>query len=76
MRHSGWQCASHTIPEREGPGRIVITDMKGSTIKAVNVNGKSNGQITLSKGTLSAGEYVYSLWIGERVVDSKRMIVK
>ncbi len=66
----------YMIPENEGPGRIVITDMKGSTIKAVNVNGKSNGQITLSKGTLSAGEYIYSLWIGERVVDSKRMIVK
>jgi hypothetical protein len=66
----------YTIPENEGPGRIVITDMKGSTIKAVNVNGKGRGQVTLSRGTLAAGEYIYSLWIGDRLVDSKRMSVK
>lgn len=66
----------YTIPENEGPGRIVITDMKGSTIKAVNVNGRGKGQLTLSRGTLAAGEYIYSLWIGDRKVDSRTMSVK
>jgi len=73
---NGSTIIGYTIPENEGQGRIVITDMKGSTIKAINVNGNGRGQVTLNRGTLAAGEYVYSLWVGERKVDSKRMSVK
>ncbi|PZR26782.1 MAG: hypothetical protein DI535_13145 [Citrobacter freundii] len=66
---------NYTIPENEGAGRLVITDMKGATIRSFNLNGKGRGQVQLNKGSLAAGEYVYSLWVGERMVTSKRMTV-
>lgn len=66
---------NYTIPENEGSGRLVITDMKGATIRSFNLNGKGRGQVQLNKGSLAAGEYVYSLWVGERMVTSKRMTV-
>lgn len=66
----------YDIPAGETPGRLVITDLKGSIIKAINVNSNGKSQITLNKGTLAAGEYIYSLWVGETKVDSKRMSVK
>lgn len=67
---------AYTIPAGETGGRLVITDMKGSVVKAINVNGNGKAQLTLNRGTLAAGEYIYSLWIGETKVDSKRMSVK
>jgi len=66
---------SYNIPENEGAGSLVITDMKGAVIRSFNLNGKGRGQVQLSKGSLAAGEYVYSLWIGGRAVTSKRMTV-
>ncbi|RYG32834.1 MAG: T9SS type A sorting domain-containing protein, partial [Chitinophagaceae bacterium] len=66
---------NYTIPENEGQGRMVITDMKGSVIKTFNLNGKGRGQLQISRGSIASGEYVYSLWLGERVVTSKRMTV-
>lgn len=66
---------NYTIPENEGVGRIVITDMKGSVIRSFTLNGKGRGQLQLNSGSIAAGEYVYSLWLGERVVASKRMTI-
>lgn len=66
---------NYTIPENEGAGRIVISDMKGAVIRSFNLNGTGRGQLQLNKGSLAAGEYVYSLWLGERMVTSKRMTV-
>lgn len=67
---------AYNIPAGETAGRLVITDMNGSVVKAINVNSGGKAQITLNKGTLAAGEYIYSLWVGETKVDSKRMSVK
>lgn len=67
---------AYNIPAGEATGRLVITDMKGSVVKAINVNSGGKAQVTLNKGTLAAGEYIYSLWVGETKVDSKRMSVK
>jgi hypothetical protein len=66
---------NYTIPENAGAGRIVITDMKGSVIRSFNLNGKGRGQLQLNSGTIAAGEYVYSLWLGEQMTASKRMTV-
>jgi hypothetical protein len=63
------------VPENSGTAKMVITDMKGSIIKTVALNTKGKGQLTFGANALAAGEYVYSLWIGEKQVDSKRMMV-
>lgn len=72
---NGTTVINYYIPEKEGQGRLVITDMKGAVVKAVNLNDSGKGQFLLNKGTVAAGEYIYTLWIGETKVDSKRMII-
>lgn len=66
---------NYSIPDNEGAGRLLITDMKGSVIKTFALNGKGPGQIRLSSGSIAAGEYVYSLWLGPQMVSSRRMTV-
>jgi trimeric autotransporter adhesin len=63
------------IPENSGNSKMVITDMKGSIIKTVALNSKGKGQLTLGADALAAGEYVYSLWVSEKQVDAKRMMI-
>lgn len=66
---------NYVIPENEGAAKLVFTDMKGSVIKSIALNGKGRGQVQINKGTLAAGEYIYTLWLGDRSVDSKRMTI-
>jgi hypothetical protein len=63
------------VPMESASARIVITDMKGQLVKTIAVNSKGKNQITLSGGELAAGSYVYSLWVDDKQVDSKRMIL-
>jgi hypothetical protein len=63
------------LHENVGNAKVVITDMSGKTIKSISLNSKGNGQLTLSSGTLAAGSYNYTLWIDNKQVDSKKMVI-
>jgi hypothetical protein len=63
------------LPENAGPAKMIVTDMKGTIIKSLNITGKGKGNLTLGRNALAAGEYTYSLWIDGRQVDIKRMII-
>lgn len=65
---------NYYVPDNESSARIVITDLRGATVKTIAL-AKGKGQLTIHSGTLSAGEYIYTLWIGERQVESKRMLI-
>jgi hypothetical protein len=63
------------IPDNASSARLVITNMKGQVMKTTLLNGKGDGQVTLNAGTLAAGSYNYSLWIGNEQVDTKQMLI-
>ncbi|HVG16688.1 MAG TPA: T9SS type A sorting domain-containing protein, partial [Chitinophagaceae bacterium] len=63
------------IPDNAASARLVITNMKGQVMKTTVLNGKGDGQVTLNAGTLAAGSYNYSLWIGNEQVDTKQMLI-
>jgi hypothetical protein len=50
---------------------LKIVAMNGSTLKEIDVNG--NGSIEINAGELAPGNYVYSLIIDNKVIDSKKM---
>ncbi|HVG14126.1 MAG TPA: tail fiber domain-containing protein, partial [Chitinophagaceae bacterium] len=66
---------SYHIPENASSAKLVITNMKGQVMKTTVLNGKGDGQVTLNAGTLAAGSYNYSLWIGNEQVDTKQMLI-
>jgi hypothetical protein len=65
----------YNLPTESASARIVITNMKGQLVKTIALSGKGTNQIILSGGELVAGSYVYSLWMDDKQVDSKRMIL-
>jgi hypothetical protein len=73
--HSGNTLVRYHLPASTNNARIVISDMKGQVIKSIDLNSRGDGQLTLDAATLAAGTYNYSLWIGGKEVDSKRMVV-
>ena len=65
---------SYYIPDNAGYAQIKITDMKGSVIKSFNA-AKGEGQINLRSGDLPAGTYNYTLYISNKIVDTKQMVL-
>lgn len=70
----GFTIIKYHFPSNAGNGKVVITDMKGNTVKTITVSNNDNGQITLHSGLLSAGTYNYSLYLNNKLMDSKQMI--
>ncbi|MCU7548256.1 PQQ-dependent sugar dehydrogenase [Chitinophagaceae bacterium LB-8] len=62
------------VPQDARSMKLVITDMRGTVVKKVSLT-KGKGQITIAWEELPAGTYVYSLWIDDKQIDSKKMIL-
>jgi hypothetical protein len=62
------------IPSSAKHAQLVIYGEKGSQVKSFDLtSGVSN--VTISAGSLSSGEYVYSLLIDGKKIDSKKMVL-
>ncbi|MEO1624978.1 MAG: T9SS type A sorting domain-containing protein, partial [Bacteroidota bacterium] len=66
---------NYFIPENATGARLDIRDVKGELIETINIQNGGFGNIDLAAETLQAGTYVYSLYIGEEIIDSKVMII-
>jgi hypothetical protein len=73
---------NYSLPVTYSSAKIIITDKGGSTLKEINlpagrqdVAGSKSGTIKVDASTLSAGAYQYSLYVNEKLVASKQMIV-
>jgi trimeric autotransporter adhesin len=66
---------SYFVPENASSAKVVITNMKGQTVKNFSINNRGAGQVTISSGTLPAGSYHYTLWMNGKKMDSKQMIL-
>lgn len=65
------------LPASVKTGQLIISDAKGSILKSFTLQGKANGQVTLTAGTLATGSYFYTLVTDGRKVATKEMqIVK
>ena len=65
---------SYYLPDNAGYAQIKITDIKGSIIKTFNA-AKGEGQINLRSGELPVGTYNYTLYINNKALDTKQMII-
>jgi hypothetical protein len=61
------------VPTRNFSARIVIVDLNGRPVKSISINDRGAGQVTFAGSTFSAGNYVYSLIVDDKVVDTKQM---
>ncbi len=61
------------LPATTKTAQLTITDCKGTTLKTIALSNKGNAQVTLSAGSLTAGNYFYSLIVDGKRTDTKQM---
>ncbi|OLY94231.1 hypothetical protein BUE76_21850 [Cnuella takakiae] len=66
---------SYSLPEGSRKAYIIVTDMKGSTIRQINLSGKGSRQVQLNTAALAAGTYTYSLFVDGSKVNTKQLLV-
>jgi hypothetical protein len=64
-----------TIPENANSARLLIHDMQGAEIKSYIITQKGLGTIIVNGFELTAGMYLYTLLIDNKIIDTKRMIL-
>jgi hypothetical protein len=65
---------SYYVPNNAGYAQIKITDAKGRLVKTFNA-AKGEGQINIRSNELPAGTYNYTLYISNKTVDTKQMVL-
>jgi hypothetical protein len=71
---SGNSIISYYVPDNASNSQIRITDAKGSLLKTLMVS-TGIGQVTIRKGDLPAGTYNYTLYINNKTIDTKQMVL-
>jgi hypothetical protein len=63
------------LPQETQRASIVITDLGGTQVMSIPLEGQGVGQALINGGSLATGTYVYTLVVDGRQVDSKRMVL-
>jgi len=66
---------NYTLPPQYTSAKIVITDKNGAVLKQINISGPGNGSLTFDASGLTSGVYQYSLYINDKLIDAKQMIL-
>jgi hypothetical protein len=72
---SGSTLIRYHLPLNVGSAKLTITNVKGQLIKVVSLSAAASGQLNLNTTMLAAGTYNYTLWIDDKVVDTKRFVL-
>ncbi len=65
----------YALPQQYSSARIIITDKKGVVLKQISLNTQGKGNLSVDASTLAAGAYQYSLYVNERLIDTKQMVL-
>ncbi len=65
---------SYHVPDNAGHAQIRITDVAGRLIKTFNAT-NGEGQINIRSGELPPGTYSYTLFVNNKTVDTKKMVL-
>jgi trimeric autotransporter adhesin len=61
------------VPTTAKGASISIFDLNGQLLKSFNMPTTGFNQITITGGTLSAGDYLYTLFVDGQKIDTKKM---
>jgi hypothetical protein len=64
------------LPKDAAQAQIRINDMKGNSLRVIEVYEKGYGEITLEASIFAPGTYTYELIVGNERIDTKRMIIQ
>lgn len=64
-----------SVPSTAINAMIIVTDLSGKTVKQFNNLSKGNGTISIEANSLSSGNYMYSLIVDGKRIDTKQMVL-
>ena len=65
----------YTLPQNFFSAKIVIADTSGKVFKQIPVSGPGTNSVKIEAGSLRAGNYLYSLYVDNTLIDTKKMIL-
>jgi hypothetical protein len=65
----------YSLPTQFSSAKIIITDNNGKILKTVNASVKDKGILQLDASSLASGSYNYSLYVDDRLIDTKKMVL-
>ena len=70
------------MPQHILSAKIIITDKTGKSLKEINlpagrqgISGSGKGNMQIDAATLASGAYQYTLYVNDRLIDTKQMIL-
>jgi hypothetical protein len=66
---------NYNLPNQFSSAKIIITSSSGAVLKQINISIKGNGSVHVDTSTMAAGAYQYSLYVDEKLIDTKRMVL-
>lgn len=64
------------LPQNYEEANLLITNTNGVMIKRVSLKEAGKGELTLRTGSLKAGQYLYSLIVDGRKIETRKMVIK
>lgn len=65
----------YRLPNKFTNARITVADVTGSIIKQFTLTHAGKGSVNIDAASIAQGTYIYSLYVDDRFVSSKRMVV-
>lgn len=72
---SGSTVIRYVLPPATNKAQLVITDISGHILKAVDLGGPGEGQVVIGPGELAAGTYFYTLYINDQKIATRQMVM-
>lgn len=64
-----------SLPEATGQANIIVYTLEGKQLKSIPIPERGNVSVKIMANELSAGMYLYTLIVDNKVLDTKRMIL-
>lgn len=61
------------VPSNMTNAKIIVTSLNGIVLKEIPVTSKGDGKVMINAGSLSSGNYIYSLIVNNKEIQSKQM---
>lgn len=64
---------NYTLPAKFTNAKIIVADNTGKTVKQFSLTGPGKGSVSITARSLATGIYHYSLYVDNKIIDSKKM---
>ena len=73
--YSGETIIPYFLPKDFNNANMLITNTNGQIIKRINLEKSGKGELTLRTEGLNSGQYLYSLIVDGRKIQTRKMVV-